>query len=184
MEGDACRADGEVGDENVVVSDLGIGVTGAELWPAIEALAVWGKTWLPATLSQDEADPDLIMWDLHRRMELERLPQERTTLHFSFTDRPKAKRDRWILCSRECAEFCITDPGFEADPYVATDSRTMTWVWSGVPVGSRLRQLTRTGGLPPIIDALMDLQGPVQKAPTPTCLAGDDRLRRAATRWR
>ena len=58
----------------------GYGVTeaGAELWPMIETLAVWGKTWLPATLSEDEADPDLIIWDLHRRMELERLPQGRT----------------------------------------------------------------------------------------------------------
>ena len=91
---------------------------GAELWPMIETLAVWGKTWLPATLSEDEADPDLIMWDLHRRMELDRLPPGRTTIHFIFTDQPKAKRDRWILCSPEGAEYCITDPGFEADLYV------------------------------------------------------------------
>jgi hypothetical protein len=37
----------------------GYGVTeaGAELWPMIETPAVWGKTWLPATLSEDEADP-------------------------------------------------------------------------------------------------------------------------------
>ena len=119
----------------------GYGVTeaGAELWPMIETLAVWGKTWLPATLSEDEADPDLIMWDLHRRMELERLPQRRTTIHFIFTDQPKAKRDRWILCSPEGAEYCITDPGFEADLYVTTDSRTITWVWYGdIPLKTAL----------------------------------------------
>jgi DNA-binding HxlR family transcriptional regulator len=122
---------------------------GGELWPMIETLAVWGKTWLPATLSQDEADPDLIMWDLHRRIELERLPQGRTTIHFIFTDQPKAKRDRWILCNREGAEYCITDPGFEADLYVTTDSRTITWVWYGdIPLGSA------------IADGLIDLHGP------------------------
>ena len=119
----------------------GYGVTeaGAELWPMIETLAVWGKTWLPATLSEDEADPDLIMWDLHRRMELERLPPGRTTIHFIFTDQPKAKRDRWILCGPDGAEYCITDPGFEADLYVTTDSRTITWVWYGdIPLKSAL----------------------------------------------
>jgi DNA-binding HxlR family transcriptional regulator len=119
----------------------GYGVTeaGAELWPAIETLAVWGKTWLPATLSQNEADPDLIMWDLHRRMDLDRLPPERTTIHFVFTDQPKTKRDRWILCSREGAEFCITDPGFDPDLFVTTDSRTITWVWYGdIPLKAAL----------------------------------------------
>jgi DNA-binding HxlR family transcriptional regulator len=104
---------------------------GAELWPAIEALAVWGKTWLPATLSRDQADPDLIMWDLHRRMELGRLPPGQTTILFDFTDQPATKRLRWILCDPAGAELCITDPGTEVDLYVTTDSRTMAWVWYG-----------------------------------------------------
>jgi DNA-binding HxlR family transcriptional regulator len=104
---------------------------GAGLWPVVEALALWGKTWLPATLSRGRADPDLIMWDLHRRMDLGRLPPERTTILFAFTDQPKAKRHRWIVCGREGAEFCITDPGFEVDLYVTTDSRTFVWVWYG-----------------------------------------------------
>lgn len=111
----------------------GYGLTeaGTELWPAIEALALWGKTWLPATLSQDQADPDLIMWDLHRQMDLERVPPGRTTILFTFRDQPTAKRDRWIVCNRDGAEFCITDPGYETDLYVTTDSRTITWVWYG-----------------------------------------------------
>lgn len=36
---------------------------GEELLPVIEYLAVWGKRWLPATLSENNADPDLVMWD-------------------------------------------------------------------------------------------------------------------------
>jgi DNA-binding HxlR family transcriptional regulator len=47
---------------------------GTELVPAIEALALWGKRWLPATLGIGTADPDLILWDMHRRMATERLP--------------------------------------------------------------------------------------------------------------
>jgi hypothetical protein len=79
------------------------------------------------------------MWDLHRRLELDRLPQGRTAIHFIFTDQPKAKRDRWILCGPEGAEYCITNPGFEADLYVTTDSRTITWVWYGdIPLKTAL----------------------------------------------
>jgi DNA-binding HxlR family transcriptional regulator len=112
---------------------------GAALWPVLENLAAWGKTWLPATLSESDADPDLIVWDLHRRMHLDRLPPGRTTILFSFPDQPPPKRLRWIVCDREDAEFCIIDPGFDPDLYVTADSRTITWVWYGdVPLDAAL----------------------------------------------
>ena len=47
---------------------------GRALMPLIESLAVWGKTWMPATLSAERADPDLILLEMHRRMNAERLP--------------------------------------------------------------------------------------------------------------
>lgn len=104
---------------------------GEELLPAIEALAVWGKRWLPATLSADRADPDLVMWDMHRRVDLDRLPEQRTVLRFDFVDQPSAKRSRWLMGDRSGVELCIVDPGFEVDLYVTTDSRTVTLVWYG-----------------------------------------------------
>lgn len=104
---------------------------GAELAPVVEGLAVWGKTWLPATLSRIQADPDLIMWDMHRRLDLSRMPAKRTVIRFDFTDQPKAKRHRWILADRSAAELCITDPGSPVDLFVVTDSRTIVWVWYG-----------------------------------------------------
>lgn len=104
---------------------------GRELWPVVEGLAGWGKRWLPATLSRASADPDLIVWDMHRRMALDRLPEGRTVIRFSFPDQPKAKRDRWIIADPPGIDFCITDPGFEVDVYVTADSRAITWVWYG-----------------------------------------------------
>src|SRR5262245_6802716 len=53
---------------------------GQELGPAVVMLAEWGKRWLPATLSKLQADPDLIMWDMHRRMNLDAMPKTRTVL--------------------------------------------------------------------------------------------------------
>jgi DNA-binding HxlR family transcriptional regulator len=104
---------------------------GKELRHAIESLARWGKRWLPATLSRERADPDLIMWDMRRRIEHSRMPDERTVIRFDFEDQPKAKRLRWLVGDREGVELCITDPGFEVDLFVSTDSRTITLVWYG-----------------------------------------------------
>lgn len=104
---------------------------GENLRPAIESLAVWGKRWLPATLSDDNADPDLVMWDMHRRMALDCMPETRTVMRFEFADQPEARQLRWIVGDRSGVELCITDPGFDVDLFVMTDSRTITWVWYG-----------------------------------------------------
>jgi DNA-binding HxlR family transcriptional regulator len=104
---------------------------GTELVPAIEALAVWGKRWLPATFSVDRADPDLVLWDMHRRMAREHLPEGRTVIQIDLTDQPPERRSRWLVCDPEAIDLCITDPGLDVDLYVETDSRTVTWVWYG-----------------------------------------------------
>lgn len=104
---------------------------GEELAPIIETLAKWGKAWIPGTLSDDRADPDLIVWDMHRRLALENLPEGRTVLEFEFSDQPMNKQQRWLVASRCGAEMCITDPGYEVDLVVSTDSHTLTLVWYG-----------------------------------------------------
>ncbi|MCC5809071.1 MAG: helix-turn-helix transcriptional regulator [Ectothiorhodospiraceae bacterium] len=104
---------------------------GLDLEPTIRSLAIWSKRWLPATLSDDRADPDLVMWDMHRRMHLDRMPERRTVIQFEFSDQPKARQLRWIVGNRSGVELCITDPGFEVDLFVTTESRVVTWVWYG-----------------------------------------------------
>jgi DNA-binding HxlR family transcriptional regulator len=122
---------------------------GQALAPAINSLAIWSKEWLPATLSADRADPDLVMWDMHRRMNLDRMPKPRTVIQFEFTDQPQVKRLRWIVGEVDTVELCITNPGFEVDLYVETDSRTVTLVWYGdIPLDRALK------------DGAIELHGP------------------------
>lgn len=104
---------------------------GNELTPTIHSLAAWSKRWLPATLSRDRADPDLVMWDMHRRMHLERMPSKRIVIRFEFSDQPSNKRWRWVVGNREQVELCITDPGIEPDLFVTTQSPVMIWIWYG-----------------------------------------------------
>lgn len=114
---------------------------GTELAPTIESLAAWSKRWLPATLSEDRADPDLVVWDMHRRMNLDRMPEGRTVIQIEFPDQPTAKRARWIVANRDGVELCIVDPGFEVDLLVTTDSRTLTLVWYGdIPLDRAIRE--------------------------------------------
>lgn len=120
-------------------AEYALSEAGAALAPTIESLALWGKRWLPATLSAVRADPDLVMWDLHRRLRLERMPAGRTVIRFEFTDQPPGRRLRWIVGGGGEVALCITDPGLEVDLYVTTDSRTATLVWYGdMPLGRAL----------------------------------------------
>ena len=104
---------------------------GQALMPAIESLAVWSKSWLPATLSDERADPDLILWDMHRRMHTELLPAGRIVIRFVLVDQPEPRRRRWLVCQRSVVDVCITDPGFDHDLDVESDSKTLVWVWYG-----------------------------------------------------
>ena len=113
---------------------------GAALAPAVESLAVWSREWLPATLSEARADPDLVMWDMHRRLDRDKLPSERTVIQFEFDDQPDIKRLRWIITDRSTVDLCITDPGFDVDLYVTASSRTITLVWYGdLPLNQAIR---------------------------------------------
>jgi DNA-binding HxlR family transcriptional regulator len=104
---------------------------GWELKPVIEQLGVWGRRWVRGHLADEEFDPDLLMWDMRRRVNLEVFPKTRTCLKFGFIDQPEGKRHYWLVGDRGGLELCITDPGYPVDLYITTDSRTMTLVWNG-----------------------------------------------------
>ena len=132
---------------------------GWELKPVVEQLGIWGQRWVRGQLTDTDFDPDLVMWDMRRRIRLEIFPQSRTCLKFEFPDQPEAKRHYWLVGDRSGLELCISDPGYAVDLYVTTSARTMTLVWNGdLP----LRRAIEDGDI--------DLHGP-------------SRLRRAFPDW-
>jgi len=104
---------------------------GWELKPVIEQLGVWGERWVRGQLSDEDLDPDLVMWDMHRRINLKLFPRKRTCLEFDFVDQPDSKRHYWLVGDRNGLELCINEPGYPVDLYITTDTRTMTLVWNG-----------------------------------------------------
>ncbi len=105
---------------------------GRELQPIIEQLGVWGHRWVQSHIDDGDLDSGLLMWDMRRRIDVERFPTERIVIAFEFTDAPAGRRSYWLVGDRGSGvEICVTDPGFEVDLYVYADVRTMARVWLG-----------------------------------------------------
>ncbi|MGW0232053.1 winged helix-turn-helix transcriptional regulator [Actinopolymorpha singaporensis] len=103
---------------------------GRELEPVIDALGRWGIRWVPE-LGDADLDPHLLMWDVHRNLAYEALPDTRTVLKFSFADVTDAPRDWWLVITTDGVDVCDHDPGFDVLVTVETKLRTLTQVWRG-----------------------------------------------------
>jgi DNA-binding HxlR family transcriptional regulator len=65
---------------------------GRELRPVIEQLGEWGQRWARSQLGREDLDPGLLIWDIHRRVNLDRLPERRVVVRFDFGGVPRACR--------------------------------------------------------------------------------------------
>ncbi len=110
---------------------------GAELQPILELLGVWGQRWVRGQLSDADFDPDLLMWDMRRRIDFGVFDTLRICIRFEYTDTKPGKSLYWLVGTTAATELCTSDPGFEVDLYVTTDIRTMIQVWNGDQTLSR-----------------------------------------------
>jgi DNA-binding HxlR family transcriptional regulator len=106
---------------------------GRELQPLVEAFGVWGQRWVSSELSLQHLDVHLLMWDMRRGLNLEPMPERRSTIQFRYPERPARERAWWLLVEPGApVDLCAVDPGFDVDLYVTTDLRTMTAIWMGL----------------------------------------------------
>ena len=127
---------------------------GQELRPVIEQLGGWGQRWARSQLGREDLDPGLLMWDIHRRVDVDRLPERRVVVRFDFRGAPRDSRcptTWWLILQRPEIDLCLKDPGFEVDLVVHADVAALTRVWMGdVKLADMMRQgLIRLDG-PPI----------------------------------
>ena len=102
---------------------------GKELEPLIEQVAIWGQRWARGQMSDDELDVEGLMWDIHRRIQKDSLPDGETVLSFNFSDLDKFGK-WWLVISRD-VDLCTEDTGKDVDLYISSDLRTMVEVWIG-----------------------------------------------------
>ncbi len=107
--------------------------SGKELRAVVNAMGFWGQKWVDATLSLENLDPSLLMWDMRRNFKPLPLPDRRTVIQFLYRELPQSKRNWWLVVeSGGEVDLCSSDPGFDVDLYVSTDLRTMTAIWMGL----------------------------------------------------
>lgn len=111
---------------------------GHDLREVIMAIGTWGQKWVETSLSLDQADAGLLMWDMRRNLRVDLMPPRKVTIQFIFQDHPDATGQWWMLTEPEKgADLCSVDPGFDIDLFVRCNLRTMTGIWMGVDTVSR-----------------------------------------------
>lgn len=104
---------------------------GEELIPIIFQLGTWGHRWVRSDLSKNDLDPSLLVWDIHRPLNVEFFNRERTVLKFEFIDQIARYRHWWLVINNHDVDVCLKDPGYEMDLVIASDLTTLTAVWMG-----------------------------------------------------
>ncbi len=114
-------------DGNRVRYDLTEG--GRELAPIVMALGEWGVRWR-SRLGDEDLDPHLLMWDVHRNIDIAAMPSGRSVLAFHLTDVAAPTR-RWYIVVDGDVDLCDYDPGFGVLVEVEATLRDLTRVWRG-----------------------------------------------------
>jgi DNA-binding HxlR family transcriptional regulator len=116
---------------------------GEELRPLIEGLGEWGQRWARAQIDRADLEAGLLMWDIHRRVNLEALPPGRVVVRFDVRGVPatmRCPRTWWLVLDRRDVDLCLKDPGFPVDRVVSADLRALVRVWMGdVPLAETIR---------------------------------------------
>jgi DNA-binding HxlR family transcriptional regulator len=103
---------------------------GEELHPVVEALGAWGTRWV-GQLGDQDLDPKLLLWDMHRNVDWDAVPAGRTVVQFRFSDVPARARQWWLVISPGDADVCDEDPGHDVDVTVQAPLRRMVQIWLG-----------------------------------------------------
>ena len=133
----------ELEDAGVIVStplaggrgrDYRLTRAGEEFREVIERLGAWGQRHAPQQFAPQNLDPALLMWAMHRRIDVSRLPKPRVVVRFELRGVPARclqMRTCWLVLERAGADICMRDPGFEVDLVIHADIGALARVWAG-----------------------------------------------------
>lgn len=126
-------------DAEVIVRDTGdsprkvsyrLTQQGMELGDVIMALGIWGQRWYNRHITEENVEPTLLLWDMHRRLHTSRLPEERVLVQFDLYG--AAETTIWLVLEKSSPSVCDFDPGFGVDLFVKADVLELTRVWMGL----------------------------------------------------
>lgn len=104
---------------------------GLELRSVIESMGVWGQRWARGDVIAKNYDASLLMWDIHRNIDVAALPSQRVVVHFHLRGSSDGKSHFWLVLKSPTVDLCLTDPGHDIDVEVAAPVDTMVDYWMG-----------------------------------------------------
>lgn len=112
---------------------------GQDLLKVVMTLGEWGQHWVVQDIGPADVDPDLLMWDMHRRINVERLPPDRVVVQFDFYGARNGAY--WLVLERPDPSVCLHHPGLEIDMFVTADTLALHRVWMGrMSIGDAMRR--------------------------------------------
>ena len=120
---------------------------GTELREVVERLGEWGQRHAAQQFAPNNLDPALLMWAMHRRIDVSRLPAPRVVVRFELRGVPARcmrLQTCWLVLEPADVDVCMKDPGFEVDLTVHADVGALARVWAGHLVWT---EAVRSGGI-------------------------------------
>ena len=112
---------------------------GQELEGVLRGIATWGQRWA-RDISPQDLDPGWLMWNMHRRLNLDTMPEGLTVIHFIFTDTSPRDRFFWLVVNEGIVDVCLKYPGYAADVTITTSIRAMAEIWRGIrPITTEIK---------------------------------------------
>ena len=105
--------------------------SGNDLGEVVVRLGLWGLKWARSRLTREDYDPQLLMWDVRRRIDVSDFPERRVVISFMFEDMPSNRRAYWLVVDRGEVDLCVKYPGFDVDLTFVTTSKVMADIWMG-----------------------------------------------------
>lgn len=118
--------------------------SGQDLGEVVTRLGLWGLKWARSRLTPDDYDPNLLMWDIRRRIDASAFPATRVVISFMFRDMPSSRRAYWLVVENGEVDLCMKFPGFDVDLAFITSARVMADIWMG---HTTIRKENRNGNL-------------------------------------
>jgi len=103
---------------------------GRDLEEVIIALGRWSVRWLYQELRPTDVDAVTLMWWMHRRVDTDRLPQDRVVVQFNHT--APVRLSIWMVFERGDVSVCLQHPGFETDVLVTAATPELAAVFNGL----------------------------------------------------
>lgn len=104
--------------------------SGRELGPIVENMAVWGMRWRKRSIAAQDCDVGGFMWDFHRTLNTDGLPDGETVILVKISDRTDLNA-WWVVANGDAVDLCTEDPGHEVDVYLTATLSNLIALWLG-----------------------------------------------------